>query len=168
MAPGKSSAMQSTMLPQTSPYARLSALGLVLPPVPKPIGNFTPYVQEGAMLHLSGQGPTYEDGRLHSGKVGADVSIEEAYQHARLTGLNLLAVLHGALGDLSRVRRIVKVLGMVNATPDFGDHPAVINGCSDLFVAVFGDAGRHARSAVGFSSLPRQITVEIEAIVAVS
>lgn len=153
--------------PTASPAERLAALGLTLPAAPPPIGNFATHVQEGSLVYLSGQGPTYADGRLHAGKVGADVSVEEAYSHAQLTGLNLLAVLQGALGDLSRVRRIVKVLGMVNATPDFTDHPAVINGCSDLFVAVFGDAGRHARSAVGFSSLPRQITVEIEAIVAI-
>lgn len=154
--------------PPMSPYDRLASLGLVLPDVPTPIGNFTTHVQEGSLVYLSGQGPTHADGTLHAGKVGGDVSIEDAYQHARLTGLNLIAVLHAALGDLSRVRRIVKVLGMVNAAPDFSDHPAVINGCSDLFVAVFGEAGRHARSAVGFGSLPRQITVEIEAVVAVT
>lgn len=155
-------------LPDTAPYKRLAELGLKLPDLPRPIGNFATHVQEGGLIYLSGQGPTHEDGRLHTGKVGRDVSIAEAYEHARLTGLNLLAVLHEALGDLGRVRRVVKLLGMVNATPDFSDHPAVINGCSDLFVAVFGEAGKHARSAVGFGSLPRQITVEIEAIVAVS
>ena len=119
------------------------------------------------MLFLSGQGPTDGEGRSHTGKVGADVSIEAAYEHARLTGINLIAVMHAALGDLGRVRRIVKLLGMVNAAPDFADHPAVINGCSDLFIDVFGDRGIHARSAVGHSSLPGQITVEIEAIVAI-
>jgi enamine deaminase RidA (YjgF/YER057c/UK114 family) len=155
-------------LPDTAPYRRLAELGLTLPELPRPIGNFATHVREGDLIYLSGQGPTHEDGRLHAGKVGGDVSVAEAYDHARLTGLNLLAVLHGALGDLGRVRRIVKLLGMVNAEPDFSDHPAVINGCSDLLVAVFGEAGRHARSAVGFGSLPRQITVEIEAIVAVS
>ena len=155
-------------LPDTAPYRRLGELGLTLPDLPRPIGNFATHIREGDLIYLSGQGPTHEDGRLHTGKVGRDVSVAQAYDHARLTGLNLLAVLHGALGDLGRVRRIVKLLGMVNAEPDFGDHPAVINGCSDLFVAVFGEAGRHARSAVGFGSLPRQITVEIEAIVAVS
>jgi enamine deaminase RidA (YjgF/YER057c/UK114 family) len=151
-----------------TPYQRLAALGLRLPQAPEPIGNFTTHVREGSLIYLSGQGPTHADGRLHAGKVGAGVSVAEAYEHARLTGLNLLAVLHGALGDLGRVRRVVKLLGMVNAAPDFADHPAVINGCSDLFIAVFGEAGRHARSAVGFGSLPRQITVEIEAVVAVS
>ena len=161
------SAAPST-LPDTAPYRRLRELGLTLPDLPRPIGNFATHIREGDLIYLSGQGPTHEDGRLHTGKVGRDVSVAQAYDHARLTGLNLLAVLHGALGDLGRVRRIVKLLGMVNAEPDFGDHPAVINGCSDLFVAVFGEAGRHARSAIGFGSLPRQITVEIEAIVAVS
>jgi enamine deaminase RidA (YjgF/YER057c/UK114 family) len=107
------------------------------------------------------------DGRYHAGKVGQDVTVKEAYAHARLTGLNLLAIMHDALGDLARVRRVVKILGMVNAVPTFGEHPKVINGCSDLMVAVFGEAGRHARSAVGFGSLPNNITVEIEAIVAI-
>lgn len=150
----------------TSPYERLAALGLSLPPAPVPVGNFVTHVIEGGMLYLSGQGPTYPDGRRHQGKVGAEVSAEEAYGHARLTGLNLIAVMDDALGDLGRVKRIVKLLGMVNAVPDFTDHPRVVNGCSDLLIAVFGERGRHARSAVGFSSLPNGITVEIEAIVA--
>jgi enamine deaminase RidA (YjgF/YER057c/UK114 family) len=95
------------------------------------------------------------------------VTVEQAYDHARLTGINLIAVMHAALGDLSRVRRVVKLFGMVNAAPDFADHPAVINGCSDLMVEVFGPQGVHARSAVGHGSLPGQITVEIEAVVAI-
>lgn len=149
------------------PHERLAALGLTLPPAAPPIANFVTHVIEGNMLYLSGQGPTYPDGRRHSGKVGDTVSTEEAYEHARLTGLNLIAVMADALGDLGRVRRIVKVLGMVNATTDFTEHPQVINGCSDLFNAVFAEKGVHARSAVGFSSLPNAITVEIEAIVAI-
>ena len=149
-----------------TPYDRLKALGITLPPVPPPIANFVTHVAEGNLLFLSGQGPTESDGRRFTGKVGADVSIEQAYVHARLTGINLISVIHEALGDLGRVTRIVKLLGMVNATPDFADHPAVINGCSDLMNAVFGDKGVHARSAVGFGSLPNQITVEIEAVVA--
>lgn len=152
--------------PDASPYDRLKALGIVLPEAPQPIANFVTHVVEGKLLFLSGQGPTEGDGTLHTGKVGADVSIEEAYAHARLTGINLIAVMQAALGDLSRVRRIVKLLGMVNATPEFAGHPAVINGCSDLMIEVFGEQGVHARSAVGFGSLPNQITVEIEAIVA--
>ncbi|WP_332715101.1 RidA family protein [Pelagibacterium mangrovi] len=150
-----------------SPYDRLAALGLKLPPPVPPIANFVNYVIDGGRLYLSGQGPTYPDGRKHTGKVGENVSAAEAYEHAKLTGLNLIAVMDDALGDLSRVRRIVKILGMVNATPDFAEHPQVINGCSDLFNAVFAEKGIHARSAIGFSSLPNAITVEIEAIVAI-
>jgi len=150
-----------------TPYDRLAQLGLTLPPPPKPVATYVPFVIEGNMLYLSGQGPLEADGRIHTGKVGADVTVEEAYAHARATGLNMLAILHDALGDLGRVRRVVKILGMVNAVPTFGDHPKVINGCSDLMVAVFGEAGRHARSAVGLGSLPNNTTVEIEAIVAI-
>lgn len=153
-------------LKQGTPYQRLASLGIELPPSPPPIANFVTHVVEGSILYLSGQGPRETNGHLHSGKVGADVSIDDAYAHARLTGINLLAVMHEALGDLSRVKRVVKLLGMVNAVPEFEDHPSVINGCSDLFIEVFGDAGQHARSAVGFGSLPGNITVEIEAIVA--
>ena len=152
----------------STPYDRLAGLGLSLMTPAAPIGNFVPFRLCGNLLFLSGQGPLQADGRLMTGKVGQDVSVEEAYAHARLTGLNLLSVAHQALGDLGRVLQVVKLLGMVNAMPDFGDHPAVINGCSDLFVAVFGEAGRHARSAVGMGSLPRNISVEIEAIFEVS
>jgi enamine deaminase RidA (YjgF/YER057c/UK114 family) len=148
-----------------SPLERLAALGITLPSAPPPIANFVTHVLEGDILYLSGQGPREADGTMHTGKVGADVAVDQAYADARLTGINLLAVMQDALGDLSRVKRVVKLLGMVNATPDFGDHPNVINGCSDLFVDVFGEAGQHARSAVGFGSLPGNITVEIEAIV---
>ena len=150
-----------------SPYDHLTALGIMLPPPPLPIANFVTHVQEGTLLFLSGQGPREADGRLHIGKVGLDVSVADAYLHARLTGINLLAVMHAALGDLSRVRRVVKLLGMVNVVLEFAEHPLVINGCSDLFIAVFGPAGAHARSAVGFASLPGNISVEIEAIIAV-
>jgi enamine deaminase RidA (YjgF/YER057c/UK114 family) len=153
--------------PQETPYDRLKAIGIILPDAPPPIANFVTHVQEGKLLFLSGQGPSEADGRQHTGKVGAGVSVEQAYGHARLTGINLIAVMHAALGDLSRVRRVVKLFGMVNAAPDFADHPAVINGCSDLLVEVFGPQGVHARSAVGHGSLPGQITVEIEAVVAI-
>ncbi len=136
-----------------------------MPEAPPPIANFVTHVQEGNILFLSGQGPREMDGRLHTGKVGDDLTAEDAYSHARLTGINLLAVMHHALGDLNRIKRIVKLFGMVNAAPEFGDHPRVINGCSDLFIEVFGDCGHHARSAVGQGSLPGNITVEIEAIV---
>ncbi len=146
---------------------RLEELGIELPPVPQPAGNYVHAVRTGNLLFLAGKGPWNPDGTMPTGKVGRDVSVEEAYQHARSVGLVLLAVLKQELGDLDRVRRIVKVLGMVNAEPDFGQHPEVINGCSDLFVQIFGERGRHARSAVGMGSLPRGITVEIEAIVEV-
>lgn len=151
-----------------TPYTRLAALGIMLPPAPPPVANFVTHVREGQLLFLSGQGPREADGRRHAGKVGREVSLQQAYASARLTGVNLLAVMHDALGSLTRVRRVVKLLGMVNATPDFTDHPQVINGCSDLFIAVFGEPGRHARSAVGMGSLPGNIPVEIEAIIAVN
>lgn len=150
-----------------TPYDRLKELGLELPTPATPMANYVPFVLVNGFLYLSGQGPRRADGSLCTGKVGSDVNIDDAYQHAQLTGLNLLAVAHLALGDLARVRHVVKVLGMVNAIPTFGDHPKVINGCSDLFVNVLGDAGRHARSAVGMGSLPGNISVEIEAILQV-
>ena len=148
-----------------SPYTRLAELGLRLPEPPSPIANFLTYSESGRLIFLSGQGPVRADGSLCTGKVGANVTVEEAYDHARLTGLNLLAVMHAATGDLGRIRRIVKLLGFVNATPDFADHPRVVNGCSDLFVEVFASGGGHARSAIGVGSLPGNITVEIEAVV---
>lgn len=151
----------------TTPYDRLKALGLTLPTPAVPVANYVPYVLANGFLYLSGQGPRRPDGTMATGKVGSEVSTEQAYLDAQLTGLNLLAVAHMALGDLARVRRVVKVLGMVNGVPDFADHPKVINGCSDLFVNVFGDAGKHARSAVGMGSLPGRITVEIEVILQV-
>ncbi|CAN5534396.1 RidA family protein [soil metagenome] len=145
--------------------AKVSELGIELPDVPAPAGNYVHAVQTGNLLYLAGKGPIDDSAK---GKVGADVSVEDAYQHARQVGLTLIAVMKQELGNLDRVTRIVKVLGMVNGVPEFGQQPAVINGCSDLFVEVFGDAGRHARSAVGMGSLPNQITVEIEVIVEVS
>jgi enamine deaminase RidA (YjgF/YER057c/UK114 family) len=126
-----------------------------------------PYRIVGNVLYLSGQGPRDENGNMLSGKLGAEISIEEGYRRARLVGLGLLAAMRDALGSLDRVDYIVKLLGMVNATPNFNDPPKVINGCSDLFVDVFGEAGRHARSAVGHVTLPNQISVEIEGIVAI-
>lgn len=158
----------SNEMPASSRLERLTALGITLPPPPRPVANFVRYVREGDMLYLSGQGPKEPDGFVHTGKVGAEVDVEGAYVHARLVGINLIAVMQEALGDLDRVKQVVKLLGMVNAVADFADHPKVIDGCSDLMVAVFGDRGRHARSAVGFSSLPGNITVEVEAIVSVT
>lgn len=147
--------------------ARLKQLGLVLPDVPSPVANYVPFRLAGNLLFLSGQGPRDEKGSMLTGKVGAEVTVEEAYRRARLIGLQLLSATQKALGSLDRVEAVLKVLGMVNAVPEFKDHPKVINGCSDLFVEVLGDAGRHARSAVGMGSLPNQISVEIEAILAV-
>jgi enamine deaminase RidA (YjgF/YER057c/UK114 family) len=149
-----------------SAEARLKELGIVLPPLPKPVANYLPYRLAGNILYLAGQGPR-ENGVNLSGKLGKEITIEEGYRRARLVGLGLLAAMRDALGSLDRVDYIVKLLGMVNAVPDFNDSPKVINGCSDLFVEVFGDAGRHARSAVGNVMLPNQISVEIEGIVAV-
>lgn len=151
----------------TTPYERLKQLGLDLPRPTTPLANYVPLVMANGFLYLSGQGPRRSDGSLSTGKVGATVSTEQAYLDAQLTGLNLLATAHHALGDLGRIRRVVKLLGMVNAVPDYTDHPKVINGCSDLFVNVLGDAGRHARSAVGMGSLPGMMSVEIEAILQV-
>ena len=145
--------------------ARLKSLGIELPKSPSPLANYVPFVITGNLLYLSGQGPREADGSFHTGKVGQEVTIEQAYQDARLTGLNQLAVMQGALGELDRIERVVKLLGMVNGTPDFLEHPQVINGCSDLMVEVFEEKGRHARSAVGMGSLPNNITVEVEAIV---
>ncbi|MDR1520234.1 MAG: RidA family protein, partial [Planctomycetota bacterium] len=143
------------------PEEKLRQLGFELPSVPTPIANFVNYRLVGGMLYLSGQGPRQSDGKLLQGKLGRDLTTEEGYLHARQAGLNLLAVAREALGGLERIDCVVKLLGMVNADPNFADHPKVINGCSDLFVETFGrERGGHARSAVGFSSLPGNISVE--------
>jgi enamine deaminase RidA (YjgF/YER057c/UK114 family) len=147
---------------------RLAELGITLPTPQTPVANYVGAVLTGNLLFLSGRGPYRPDGGMHTGIVGQDVSVEEAYQHARTTGLQLIATMKAELGDLDRVTRVVKLLGMVNGAPGFGQQPEVINGCSDLFVEVFGERGRHARSAVGMGGLPRNITVEIEAIVEVN
>lgn len=148
---------------------RLKELGIELPDTPAPMANYVPFVQSGSLLFLSGQGPRYGANQFHTGKVGADVTAEEAYKHARLVGIQLLAAARSALGgDLTRVKRVVKLLGLVNGVPEFDKQPQVINGCSDLLVEVFGERGRHARSAVGAGSLPNNITVEIEAILEIT
>ena len=143
-----------------SAEAKLKELGIELPEIPAPGGNYLHGVLSGNHLYLSGK----VDSNVR-GKVGTDVTVEAAYAAARQIGLYQLAVMRAELGSLDRVKRVVKVLGMVNSAPDFGEQPAVINGCSDLFVEVFGDNGRHARSAVGMGALPGQVAVEIEAIV---
>jgi enamine deaminase RidA (YjgF/YER057c/UK114 family) len=147
---------------------RIKDLGLVLPPVPKPVGNYVGGVRTGNLLFMSGVGPRTPDGSLIKGKLGATMSVDEGYQAARVVGLNMLANIRGQLGSLDKVKRVVKVLGMVNATPDFGDPPKVINGFSDLFVEVFGDAGRGGRSAVGMATLPFQMAVEVEMVLEIS
>ena len=146
---------------------RLKELGIELAPASGPLANYVNAVRTGNLLYLAGKGPGLPGQPMPSGKVGRDFTIEQGYEYARQTGLSLIAVMKAELGDLDRVTRIVKVLGMVNALPEFGHQPEVINGCSDLFVEVFGDRGKHARSAVGLGSLPRGIPVEIEVIVEV-
>ena len=148
--------------------SRLEHLGISLPAEPVPIANYVPGVRTGNLVYLSGLGPASRaDGTTPSGKVGRDLTTEEGYEAARLTGINIMARMKGELGDLDRVRRVVKLLGMVNSAPDFNQQPAVVNGCSDLLVEVFGERGRHARSAVGMASLPNDIPVEIEVIIEV-
>ena len=145
--------------------ARIKELGITLPSPPKPMGNYIPAVRVGNLLFLSGHGPIrVGDQPLTRGKVGRDMSIEDAYKVAREVGINLLGSARRELGSLDKVKRVVKVLGMVNAVESFGDQPKVINGFSDLMVEVFGENGRHARSAVGMGSLPAGIPVEIEMI----
>jgi enamine deaminase RidA (YjgF/YER057c/UK114 family) len=145
--------------------ARIKELGITLPDPPKPMGNYIPAVRVGNLLFLSGHGPIrVADQPLTRGKVGRDMSTEEAYKVAREVGINLLGSARATLGSLDKVKRVVKVLGMVNAVESFGEQPKVINGFSDLMVEVFGENGRHARSAVGMGSLPAGIPVEIEMI----
>ena len=143
---------------------RLAALGLTLPDAPAPAAIYVPYVIAGDLVFISGQVSANADGR-RTGKVGAEVEVAEAQVSARICGLALIAQLRAACGgDLDRVKQVVKLTGFVNAAPDFGDHPAVVNGCSDLMVEVFGDAGRHARAAVGCGSLPFNVQVEVEGV----
>lgn len=152
---------------QPSPEEKLRAMGITLEEPPAPIANYVNAVRTGNLIFLAGKGPRKSDGSYITGKVGTELSIEQGYEAARLTAINQLSALKAEIGDLSKVRRIVKVLGMVNAPDDFTKHPAVVNGFSDLMVAVFGDKGKHARSAVGMSSLPNGMAVEIELIVEV-
>ena len=148
--------------------ARIKELGLSLPQPPKPGGNYVPGVRVGNLLFLSGHGPGRADGAPSArGKVGRDLSLEDGYKMAREVGINLLGTARALLGSLDKVKRVVKVLGMVNSAEGFGDQPKVINGFSDLMVEVFGENGRHARSAVGMAELPSGIPVEIEMILEV-
>ena len=144
--------------------ARVSELGLTLPPTPAPGGVYTPVVVVDKMAYVSGQVPYGPDGKLIIGRVGAEMTEEQGAAAARAVALTMLATIKASLGSLNRIRRIVKVLGMVNSTPDFQKHPAVMNGFSNTMVEIFGDAGKAARSAVGMGSLPYNVPVEVEAI----
>ncbi len=146
--------------------ARLAELGIELPQANPPVANYVPYVISGNLVFVSGQIPQWNGERPYIGQLGGDVLVEDGVKAARLCGLHLLAWIRAAAGgDLDRVARIVKLGGFVNSATGFGEQPKVVNGCSDLFVEVFGDAGRHARSAVGVSALPFNVAVEIDAIV---
>ena len=145
--------------------ARLKELGIDLPAAITPVANYVPAVTTGNLIFLSGHGPVKEDGVLITGKIGADLTIEQGYQTARLIAIGLLGTLKAEIGDLDGVKRIVKLLGFVNCTAEFADQPTVINGASDFLVEVFGEKGKHARSAVGTNALPFNIAVEIEMIV---
>ena len=147
-----------------SAETNLESLGIRLPDPPQPVANYVTAVRSGEYLYVSGHGPAPAPGIQTRGKLGRDLSVEQGYAAARLTGLSILATVRTHLGSLDHVRQVVKLLGMVNATEDFADHPNVINGCSDLFVEIFGDPGRGARSAIGMGSLPGGIATEIEAI----
>jgi enamine deaminase RidA (YjgF/YER057c/UK114 family) len=150
------------------PEAKLKELGITLPTPGAPIANYVNAVQTGNLMFLAGKGPLPQDGKDVVGRLGKDMTIEQGYQAARSTAIAHLAVLKKELGDLKRVVRIVKVLGMVNSDPAFTQQPAVVNGYSDLMVAVFGDKGKHARSSVGMATLPGGIPVEVEVIVEIS
>jgi len=150
-----------------SPEQRLKELNIQLPDVPTPIANFVMWQQVGNLLYLSGQGPRRPDGSIPVGRLGLNYSVEQGYADARQIGLQILATVRKAVGSLDSIEGVVKLLGMVNAEPDFGQHPKVINRCSDLLVEVLGERGKHARSAVGMGSLPNGMPVEIEAIIQV-
>lgn len=162
---GVSSSGHRELTMQPTVEERLRSLGLELPTVTKPRGNFRPYVISSTMLYLSGKGAPLREDAGTVPKVGAEVSVEQGRVYAQEVGLYLLALIKEALGSFERVQRVVKVFGMVNADPNFTSHTEVINGCSDLLVAVLGERGEHARSAIGVGSLPKGFAVEIEAVV---
>ena len=157
--------VQEVAIPEVNYESKLDSLGIELPAASSPVANYVNIVQTGNLLFLAGKGPKKADGTYITGKVGQDLTIEEGYDAARLTAVSQLAVLKDHLGDLNRVKRIVKVLGMVNCTDDFTSQPEGVNGFSDTMVEVFGDKGKHARAAVGMGSLPRGIAVEVELVV---
>ena len=148
-----------------SPEEKLMQMGITLPAAPNPAANYVNVVRTGNLLYLAGKGPNGPDGKYITGKLGQDLTIEQGYEAAKSVAVNQIAVLKAELGDLSKVKRIVKVNGMINTTPDFTDHSKVMNGFSDMMVAVFGEKGKHARSSVGMCSLPFNIAVEVEMIV---
>ncbi len=159
--------IENTVPDGYDPEAKLSELGIELSTPSAPVANYVNAVRTGNLIFLAGKGPLKPDGENITGKLGADLAIEEGYEAARITGINQLSVLKAELGNLNKVKRIVKVLGMVNSTPDFTDQPKVVNGYSDLMVAVFGENGKHARAAVGMGALPSDIAIEVEMIVEV-
>jgi enamine deaminase RidA (YjgF/YER057c/UK114 family) len=156
------------LLSAQTPTQNLEKLGITLPKPNAPLYSYVSFTRTGNLIYLSGQGPRKADGSLITGKLGKDLSIEEGAEAAKLTGINLIATLQSAIGDLNKVKRIVKVFGMVNCADNFYEQPTVINGFSDLMVAVFGERGKHARSAVGMYALPKNIAVEVEMIVEVT
>ena len=158
LAPPNASAAGSQ--PIETPEAKLEKLGVELPEMPAPIANYVRSVRTGNLVFLSGHGPLKPEGGYVTGKVGADLTLEQGYQAARLTAIALLSSLKGEIGELSKVKRVVRVFGMVNTTPDFVDHSKVINGASDLLVEALGDRGKHVRAAVGMVSLPIGLAVE--------
>lgn len=155
----------NTACSQTTPEEKLKSLGITLIPATKPIANYVKAVRSGNLIFLAGHGPTREDGSNITGKVGKDLSIEQGIEAARTTAISLLSTLKSELGDLGKVKRIVKVTGWVNCAENFTEQPKVMNGCSDLLVAVFGEKGKHARAALGANALPMNIAVEVEMIV---
>ncbi len=150
-----------------TPEEKLVKLNITLPGLAEPMASYVHYVRVGNLLYLSGKGPQNDAGEYTKGKLGKDLTIEQGYEAARLTAINQLAVLKMALGDLSKVKRIVKVNGFVNSEPTFYDHPKVINGFSDLMIEVFGEKGKHARTSLGVAALPVNMAVEIEVVVEV-
>ncbi len=150
-----------------TPEEQLTKLGITLPSISQPVASYVNVVRTGNLLFLSGKGPLKPDGQYIKGKLGKDLSIQEGAKAAELTAIQQLAVLKATLGDLSKVKRIVKILGFVNSDSEFFEHPKVINGCSDLMIQVFGEKGKHARSAIGVSALPFNMAVEVEMIVEV-
>ena len=160
LEPAKSKAETMT----DAALVRLAALNLSLPPAPAPAANYVPYIIDGEHLYVSGQGSRMADGSLLSGRLGADLTVEQGQEAAAACALNILAQAHAALGRLDRIGQIIRLTGYVNSTPDFSDHPLVINGASDMMVNVLGDAGRHTRDAVGVAGLPGGCAVEVDAI----